>query len=151
MNKQKSYSINVAMHKTTNHKESQVLNQNQAVRDELLGIQPDAKYAGGVERFKNLTVQKLEQLNVLGFLDPADQQNYAPTMDQFFVFMQEYPRFTAHGYAVHKNREDYRVAIEGLELNKPTPAERLVFRKFIKRADTDAYQCSAQRCYCWFD
>lgn len=119
-------------------------------RDAILGIAANARYAGGVEHYNRLGIAKLQKLVDEGHADLQDQQNLAPTLGAFKAFMEKHPRFTAHGYAVHYSREDYRVTIEGLELLGPaTPEEESDFRKLADNADD--FWVTPQKSYCWFD
>jgi hypothetical protein len=54
------------------------------------------------------------------FLDPDDQQNYAPTAGEILEMLALNPRLTAHGYAIGIDRSDYRVTFEGIEGVVPT-------------------------------
>lgn len=44
-----------------------------------------------------------------------DQQNCAPTFEEFVALSRQYPSLTFHGYVVTKVRSDERITIEGYE------------------------------------
>jgi hypothetical protein len=74
---------------------------------------------------------------------------------EFLRFLQRWPAATAHGYAVSRRREDYRVSIEGLacDLSRLPEAERerarWEFRVFCQSAD-DLHD-DEERLFSWWD
>src|SRR5574340_423244 len=85
------------------------LNKDQQTRDIILGIEHQKAF-GGVTHFVGLSLEKLEELIKGNFLRLDEKQNSAPTIQQFYEFMKRYPQIKAHGYAVDKQRGDYRVS-----------------------------------------
>lgn len=121
-------------------------------RDSIIGkdnFEVDG-YWGGIRHFKNLTLAQLTELIELEFCDPAHRQNDSPTIEQFCKFMERFPFLYAHGYAVHRDREDYRVAIEGLSFKgKVSRGQVIAFRKFCKGADN--LTANNNELHAWWD
>lgn len=88
-----------------------VTNRDQAVRDQILNLR---YHMGGVNRFDGARAEVLQKLIDLGFADPNDRQNDAPSYGKIVEFLKKYPRFTGFGYAVDVTRDDYRVTLEGV-------------------------------------
>ena len=126
-------------------------NKDQAARDKLLGIPLDARYGGGVERFKGIDLATLKKLVVEGYADPEDAQNIAaPTIGEFLEFMEAHPKFLACGCAVSGKREDYGISIEGLKCpGKATAKDKRDFIQAFRQADD--FSIEGGRCYCWYD
>ena len=93
------------------------LNRDIETRDKILfgKYRPSPYEHGGIRYYNGLTVQKLKILIENNFADPEECQNLAPSIGEIYAFMQKYPEYTAHGYAVSIDRHDYRVSIEGVE------------------------------------
>lgn len=89
------------------------LNQDDARRRALLGIEADED-SGGIMSFYGLEVDTLETLLEERFIDPGGRQNDAPATIEFFDLMKQYPAIKATGYAVVKERADYRVQLTGI-------------------------------------
>jgi hypothetical protein len=126
------------------------LNKAQHARDIILGIE-NQKYLGGIARFISLTVEKLEELIKRNFLNLDDKQNEAPTIQEFYELMKKYPCVKAHGYAVDKERSDYRISIEGLHHvgNDISKELQLDFMKLCRKADD--LTCTDKKLYSWWD
>ena len=128
------------------------LNKDIKQRDEILfGAYYIEDYRfGGCKRFDDVSVETLEKLVELNFLDQEDAQNSAPTAKSFIEFMKKHPGFEAHGYAVTDSRPDYRVTIEGL--NYLGRAERETIMAFAMFANgADDFTVSDDQLYCWWD
>ena len=93
------------------------LNRDVNKRDMMLfGEEYDkAKYLGGIRRFGGLNAFRLSALLDAGFIDADEAQNDSPTTEEFLAFMKEHHDFTAFGYAVCPERDDYRITIDGIE------------------------------------
>ncbi len=95
------------------------LNPNQTERDRLIFGENSPRYGGGMARFEDLDVATLKKLIELRYADPEDKQNEAPTIAEFVALLERHDTedsdLTAHGYVIHKERDDYRVSIEGIE------------------------------------
>jgi hypothetical protein len=115
-------------------------NRNHLRRDEILGT-IGTRYSAGVKLFVGLDARGLQQLLHEGFIDPEARQNGGPRAREYLRFMQRWPVARAHGYAVTRRREDYRVVLEGLECDlRGMPAGhtdqlRSEFELFSRRAD----------------
>ena len=120
---------------------------NETRRNELLEIQ--GRYCGGIERFSNLSVDILKILIDEKFISLDECQNCSPSTEQFYNFLLEHPCFTAHGYAVSPERNDYRITIEGIEGIPKTDKDALDFVNFAKRADE--LDCTDSNYFCWWD
>ena len=93
------------------------LNTNIKERDTILfgEYDPSAYKYGGIRHFEYLDYPTLQKLVDKKFIDPEGCQNYSPSTGDFLAFMEAHPEFTAHGYAIGLNRDDYRITIEGIE------------------------------------
>lgn len=91
------------------------LNKNVKLRDEIIfGKYEPEKYMGGIRRFENLNLEKLQQLAILNFINLEEHQNYSPAVWEFIKFMKKYPEYTVMGYTVSIERSDYRVSLDGI-------------------------------------
>jgi hypothetical protein len=129
---------------TTSHTDfeflpDQELNSDYQRRDALLGLNvtwsPDnVDDALAVE---SIPLAVLETLLAEQFIRPADRQNASPTAGQFLEFMRKHPVVVAHGYAISRDRPDYRVTIEGLYVpaEDVTPELRQAFSDLCHNAD----------------
>lgn len=139
------------------------LNRDQDRRDEILkpffeiankeraryGLAGD-EYCGGVRSYEGLTVEALEDLIEEGFVDLDDCQNNSPTVREFLEFARERPMSVFfHGYAVHKNRDDYRVTIEGLSCPTGHAHKTQAFKDAWKAIGRSADEKSVTRL--WWD
>ena len=123
------------------------LNRDEAKRNQIIHGKPVAKDA---ERFTGLSVEKLAQLVHESFIELDERQNESPTVQEFGRFMVQHPEFTCHGYTIVKERDDYRVSIEGLEYNGEVTKEQLIaFTKFCKHADD--FIVEDDNLYAWWD
>jgi hypothetical protein len=130
------------------------LNRNHARRDEILGT-AGARYSGGIKHFTGLDAARLQQLVDERFLDPQARQNRSPTAEQFLRFLRRWPWVTAHGYAVSRRREDYRVSLEGLAcaLDGVPPERREQLREEFRQlcGEADEYLDEGNRLWAWWD
>ena len=127
------------------------MNKDVKVRDEIIfGAYNEARYGGGIRSFKNLCLAKLEKLVEKDFIDLRDRQNNCPSVKEIWTFMQKYPDYKAHGYAVTIQREDYRVSLEGVSKDRSadTIEELKDFVDMFRYADNFDIE---GRMYCWFD
>jgi len=128
-------------------------NKNSKLRDSMLP-NPQFKYGGDASdyslfSFDNLGSAKLEALIELGFADPEDNQNDSPTIGEILKFLKANPSFTAHGYAVTPERDDYRISIEGVEGH--TGDEQQI-SEFIKMfGDANEFSAKRGKQYAWYD
>ena len=126
------------------------LARNVEARDTLIfgEVNPKA-YRGGIRYFDGLSLSALHELFAKGFIDANDRQNDAPAASQILAFMERYPDYTAHGYAVTLDRTDYRVTLEGVTKGAPADSidELEDFTTLFKDADT----LNSAIMDCWFD
>lgn len=128
------------------------LNPDVRTRDTIIfgSFDKDAYKFGGTRRYDGLTLEKLEQLRDANFLNPAECQNFAPSITEIMEFMAENEGFTAHGYVVSPDRCDYRVSIEGVEKSENiTPEDMDAFLE--KFRDADEFDFSNEYLFCWYD
>lgn len=129
----------------------QALGLGMEARDSIIGEDNfrENVYFGGTRHFEGLTLVQLTELIELEFCDPTGRQNNSPTAEQFCKFMEKFPFLRAHGYVVHRSRDDYRMTIEGLHFDgTPSREHTTAFRKFCKGADNLPY-CNGL--YSWWD
>ena len=122
-------------------------------RDEVLFHEPfnEDSYFGGIRHFIGLTYNKWERLLDLRVADPEERQNCAPTCGEIMEFIREHPNFTAHGYTVSPNRDDYRVSIEGVFCDPGFTTKDLIDTVNLF-AGADEFDVSEEDgIYVWFD
>ncbi len=108
-----------------------------AERHRLLNLRKDTGM-GGVVRFEDIGVATIRELIAKGYLDPKEQQNDAPNIEEILSFMQANPMVLACGYLVANDREDRRISIEELRLlPRATQAESEAFQAFAERFPPD--------------
>ena len=121
--------------------------------DVIFGNESDEKrkeyYWGGIRRFEGLDYKSLCLLLGMGFADPEETQNFAPSIREIVTFMMKYPAFTAHGYTVSPDRCDYRVSIEGVDGSAAEHDSQMLedFMELFGEAD----ELDVDDLYCWFD
>ena len=127
------------------------MNMDAKTRDELLFGEFDLdKYSGGIRRFEDLGYDDLKYLMEQRFISYGDYQNCSPCAGDIMHFMEDYTKFTAHGYAVSPNRGDYRITLEGVELTGEYDHETLLaFIEMFRFADE--FDIEPYRLYCWYD
>ena len=75
------------------------------------------RYIGGTRHFEHLKPVVMRELLRLGFADPNEKQNDAPSLREFGDFIASIPEnvdVELSGYAVSREREDHRVSINGI-------------------------------------
>lgn len=127
------------------------MNMDVKTRDELLFGEFDlGKYGGGIRHFEDLGYDDLKYLMEQRFISYNDYQNGSPCAGDIMHFMEDYTKFTAHGYAVSPTRGDYRITIEGVELQGDYDHETLLaFIEMFRFADE--FDIEPNHLYCWFD
>ena len=124
------------------------LNTDDELRINIIGLSGD--WSGGIERFDGLEAYQLQQLIDENFMTETDRHNSAPENKEILEFLQQYPDFTAGGYAVSPERQDYRISLESISLDRePTVEEREAFTYMCRYADE--FRCDSSGCYAWFD
>jgi len=107
----------------------------------------DGKY--GVRHFANLDANTLEKMIELGFADPEEKQNEAPTIGEFLEWMKVNPSYKAHGYVVCVERNDYRLSVEGVDGCGKDWEEVRRFQLMFQDADEFDIEENYQRA--WYD
>lgn len=116
-------------------------------RNAILRIQ--GSYIGGIERFSDLCIQRLDLLIKGGYADPLDRRNQAPSTGEFRAFLAKNPRFTAHGYVVSPHRREYRTVIRGVKLlGSISEQETEAFVKMFRYAEYS--EATADQLFCWY-
>jgi hypothetical protein len=94
-------------------------NQRELTRNKIIfgdTLYKDDRYQlGQYKDFVGLTLPQLEELVEKRFIDPEGTHNYSPSAQDFLNFLRRHPQFTVIGYVIGKEREDYRVSIDGIE------------------------------------
>lgn len=126
------------------------LNKDEETRDKLLfgNYNPDM-YEGGIRRFAGLTAAGISELLKGGFINPREKLNGAPDVVKIHMFMEKYPAYTAHGYAVSLKRSDYRISLSGVAKNRTADSveEKKDFDYLFGQAQTITYNPM----YCKFE
>ena len=126
------------------------MNTDIVTRDTMIfGSFDREKYMGGVRKCNNLSCFTLEKLVAKDFADPKEAQNDSPTIQEFIKFMKTYKGYTAHGYVVIDTRDDYRVAVEGID--KGGDAESIEELKDFIKLCRWADSLDVDTMYCWYD
>jgi hypothetical protein len=117
-------------------------NRDSQSRDRILfGVEIDwEQQSGGIKQFEGIALSQLEQLVAGGFANPHDRHNFAPSIAASIEFARQWSRCGStvcfEGYAVHPLRDDYRVSIDGITLQRTFADEAIVaFREFARHAD----------------
>ncbi len=127
------------------------LNKNVKLRDEIIfGKYESEKYMGGIRRFENLNLDKLQKLAMMNFINLEENQNYSPTVWEFIKFMRKYPEYTVMGYTVSIERSDYRVSIDGIEKQFGAESETEETEFIELFGDADEFENNSEM-YAWFD
>lgn len=125
------------------------LNKDSKTRDGILGLDA-ARGFGGIKRFEGATFDTLRDLERRNFLHAEEAHNGAPSIGEIMAFLYRHPDFTAHGYAVDPERDDYRISLEGVSLDrKPSFEELSDFARAFRHADD--FRIAEDGLFCWFD
>lgn len=126
------------------------LNPDADTRDKLIfgEVNPEA-YSGGIRYFDSMTLATIQDLFAKGFINADDKQNDAPNAGEIKAFIERYPEYTAHGYAVSPTRWDYRVTFEGV--TKDAPADSVEELKDFTELFKDAEEINTAIMDCWYD
>ena len=121
-------------------------------RDLVLFNEPydESKYAGGIRHFSELYGDDLQELFRLGVIDPRDAQNCCPNVTKIAAFLKDHKNFSAHGYAVSKKRDDYRVSLEGVACG-PGYSMQDVWDFFRLFKAPDEFRVDELGMRCWYD
>ena len=135
------------------------MNKNYQEREMILfkRAYDEDEYAGGCCWFSGLHLDKLDFLINLNYANPRDCQGNAPSIGEIREFLEEmdlrgFPGWTARGYAVSPDRDDYRISLEGVEFKRDFPMteeERVLFEEVFGHADE--FWVEDFRARAWFD
>jgi len=125
------------------------MNKDQKKRNLILGFDsPD--YPGGIEPFRHISLDTLEELVKENFINLEDRFNDSPSAEEFLEFMRKYPHVTAHGYAIDISRPDYGISIEGLE-SRGSTSEKFKRDWVCEFRLADEFVYEEEYLYCWWD
>ena len=73
-------------------------------------------------RFSKMPHEVIDELIKVGYADPEDRQNWAPSLQELNTFMRSWTsleghegaEITGHGYIIMPPRDDARVTLEGI-------------------------------------
>jgi hypothetical protein len=120
------------------------------LRDALLQPYLLGDPRGGIRRFKHVPLDLLEKLILHGFVRLGKWNSCPGVQDLFLPFLRRHPEFTAHGYAVSKERKDCRIDIEGVECDAPMAIETVIdFAKTFRFSDD--FNLTPTHARCWYD
>ena len=123
------------------------------LRDEIVfgRVQDWTSAGGGTKRFQGLALEDLERLVKEGLIYLEEIQNDAPSVEEFLEFMRKYPITLTHGYVVSNDREDVRISLEGLEIDREHVTFEL-FRDFVALCRcADEFDDDDKGLYSWWD
>ena len=103
----------------------------------------DKDYIGGVKHFTHLPLEILELLVIEGHAQPEERQNDAPSIRELLTFSKQMKdkgyTFTFSGYTTSKERDDYRVSIDAVDIkyyfDNDNHINNRIIRKFFEHAD----------------
>jgi len=125
-------------------------NKDIKTRDELIfGSFDRNAYLGGIRKYRNMDLEKLEKLVEMGFANPDETQNYSPSIAEFIEFMKENDGYCVDGYVVTDRREDYRVSVEAIHRKENEIETKEELKNFIEFArEADEFNVNG---YAWWD
>jgi len=125
------------------------MNRNYILRDTIIFGKDIPSYTD-ICHFNKLSLDQLEQLIDLEFIELDECQNDSPNTQEIYNFIKKYPNYTAHGYVVTINRKDYRTTLEGVEKDTEfnSVQEQKDFYKLFGNADELNVDNNV---YCWYD
>lgn len=129
-------------------------NRDISTRDKIIfGEYNENDYKdGAIKNFRFLSFDKLKKLVEEKFADPDEVVNESPTIAEYISFMKSHQNFTAHGYCVGTNRDDYRVSIEGLETGSPELTDGPDLIRFLGKSVPDELNIDvSESIYFWYD
>jgi hypothetical protein len=124
---------------------------NIELRDEILRPYIPNALGKSLSRFRGLPLDVLETLVAHGFVALGKWNRCAGVDSLFLPFLRRHPEFTAHGYAVHKDRSDCRITIEGVECEKPMTDETVSDFTNAFSLHAEEARVSPSYAYCRFD
>lgn len=126
-------------------------NMDVKMRDEIIfGKYNPERYGGGIRSFSNMSLDTVKKLLELKFMDPEEQQNDSPTIEEIVEYAENMGGgYVFGGYAVSVNRDDYRVDITTISKDGPIDrSEELSFIDKFRFADEFDVEDGL---YAWYD
>ena len=118
-------------------------------------LRSGANYKGADQEnyshFDSMTPETARKLMNMGYADPEDSQNGAPTFEEMTVFCEKHPGFKLHGYVIGGDRDDARVTAEGVQGTAQNLEDMLDFIETFRCADDCDTNRETRGCYCWYD
>jgi hypothetical protein len=124
---------------------------NIELRDEILRPYISSGPKKSLGRFRGLPLDALEKLVADGFVALGKWNSCAGVNSLFLPFLRRHHEFTAHGYALPKDRPDCRITVEGVECEKPMTDETIRDFSNTFSLHADEVKVSPSYAYCWFD
>lgn len=81
----------------------------------IFGEYDPSTYWGGCKRF-TCTKDTMQQLIAEDFIDLDECQNDSPTTNEFMEYTEDFEDVIFNCYAISPDRGDYRITIEGLDI-----------------------------------
>lgn len=95
------------------------MNKDYKKRDEIIfGKYDPESYLGGCKNFQ-CSYETMKQLVDENFIEPDECQNYSLSTKDFMDVLENIPNVEFLAYAISPDRDDYRVTIEGVEVEIP--------------------------------
>ena len=135
------------------------MNMDQELRDSKL-IRPEwvmkhggsyVGYMGGIMHFEDMDYDTLQWMVDNRFADPDKYQNDAPAIKDFLIFLKSRPNFRAIGHVVDKDRDNYRLSVEGVTGIELSDTDQLEFALFARQADEFDLDAETRTCRAWWD
>lgn len=101
--------------------------------------------------FTGMDAKTARKLIDLGYADPNDRQNEAPTLGEFVSFCEKYPEFRMNGYTIGGDRDDARISIPEARGTAMSDGAVQDFISLFRGADEFSADAESGECYCWFD
>lgn len=127
------------------------LNQDIETRDKMIygKYRPNKYKFGNICYFKEMPLKVLSWLFEQNYIDPNCSKGKAPTSEQILDFLSYYPEYSAHGFTVNIDDENYGVYIEGVEKGE-TSSSVEEFKDFMSLFSAcDSF--NEKTMYCWFE
>jgi len=96
----------------TEHPEIAAILKRRKVED---GFPANAMGFRDYRHYQGMTLDELKKIVDLWPDEAQEQQNDAPSIEEFIALGEEFPGMTYHGYSIHPPREDTRVSVEGFD------------------------------------
>ena len=92
------------------------MNKDYKTRDKIIfGEYNPNSYFGGCCRF-TCSKEVMQTLIDNDYIDPNECQNYSPTTKEFMEYVENFDDVRFNCYAISPERSDYRITIEGLDI-----------------------------------